>query len=136
MGNMHADCPFCRRIREKPDLALTNSLAVAFEDAYPVNPGHMLIVSRRHVARYNDLTVEERIAAWDLARAACDAIETIYSPRGYNLGVNDGSTAGQTVPHVHIHVIPRYSGDVRDPRGGVRWVIPERAAYWDGPSHV
>ena len=68
---------------------------------------------------------------WDAVRRVRDILEDRHSPEGFNIGVNDGRAAGQTIPHAHIHVIPRYKGDVPDPRGGVRWVIPEKAKYWD-----
>jgi diadenosine tetraphosphate (Ap4A) HIT family hydrolase len=93
---------------------------------HPITPP----VSRRHVARLADLSDEERAALWELVPAARQRIERAHAPEGYNLGLNDGAAAGQTVPHVHLHVIPRYAGDTADPRGGVRRVIPERVAYW------
>jgi diadenosine tetraphosphate (Ap4A) HIT family hydrolase len=126
-----AVCPFCGRIAARDRLALEHPHAVAFEDAYPLNPGHMLIVSRRHVERLADLTDEELTALWRLVPHVREWIERSHRPDGYNIGLNDGPAAGQTVPHLHLHVIPRFRGDVADPRGGVRHVIPERAAYWE-----
>lgn len=127
---MPQDCPFCDLIRNAPEPDVANAHAVAFDDAYPVNPGHTLIVSRRHLARLADLSDEERAALWELVPAVRERIERAHAPEGYNLGLNDGPAAGQTVAHVHLHVIPRYAGDTADPRGGVRRVIPERVAYW------
>ena len=96
----------------------------------PVSPGHVLIVPRRHVAGFFDLTAEEQAGLWTLLPLVKRAIDADYRPAAYNIGVNVGVAAGQTVAHVHVHLIPRYPGDVPDPRGGVRWVLPARAAYW------
>ncbi len=124
-----AACPLCTSIEVRPNLA-SNASVVAFADGYPVSPGHALIVPRRHVASLFDLTIEEAAALWSLVPAVKSAIEHAHAPAGYNIGVNIGAAAGQTVEHVHVHVIPRYDGDVADPRGGMRWVIPARADYW------
>ena len=107
-----------------------NELAVAFKDPFPVNPGHTLVVPRRHVDGLFELSVEEQAALWRLLPEVKQRLDARHSPAGYNIGVNVGAAAGQTVGHVHIHLIPRYAGDVEDPRGGVRWVVPARAAYW------
>ncbi len=127
-----SDCPFCRRIAEG---AITegNDLAAAFPDGYPVSPGHMLIVPRRHVADFFELSAEEHTAIWNLVVPVRTHIEKSHSPDGYNLGINIGTAAGQTVSHAHFHVIPRYSGDADDPRGGIRWVVASKAAYWRQP---
>ncbi|MBI5486029.1 MAG: HIT family protein [Deltaproteobacteria bacterium] len=103
---------------------------VALADAYPVSPGHVLIVPRRHEPDFFRLTDEERAAMWEMVPAVRRTIERNHAPAGYNIGINVGAAAGQTVPHAHLHVIPRYAGDSADPRGGVRWVLPERARYW------
>lgn len=105
--------------------------AVAFHDAYPVSPGHALVVPRRHEPDYFALRAEERLALWSLVEEVRDRLEEIHSPAAYNIGVNAGRAAGQTVAHAHVHVIPRYEGDMEDPRGGIRHVIPEKAAYWE-----
>jgi len=107
-----------------------NTHAVALWDAFPVSPGHALIISRRHVADLFELSAEEHAALWALLPAVKAAICARYEPAGFNVGVNVGFAAGQTIGHVHVHVIPRYEGDAVDPRGGVRWVLPDRAAYW------
>jgi superfamily II DNA or RNA helicase/HKD family nuclease/diadenosine tetraphosphate (Ap4A) HIT family hydrolase len=101
----------------------------AFLDAFPVSPGHALIVPRRHVASWFDLTESERAALLGAVDAIRPLLVLDRPVDGWNIGVNVGSAAGQTVPHVHLHVIPRYHGDVPDPRGGVRFVVPERANY-------
>jgi diadenosine tetraphosphate (Ap4A) HIT family hydrolase len=110
-----------------------NELAVAVYDGYPISPGHSLIVPRRHIDDLFALTQEEQTAIWALVAPVRQNIEKDRSPDGYNIGINIGATGGQTVPHAHLHVIPRYSGDVQDPRGGIRWIIPSKAAYWQKP---
>ena len=123
-------CPFRRRLTDDEALE-RNDLAAALADAFPLNPGHTLIVPLRHEADYFALSPDEQAALWELARAARERLDRELHPDAYNLGVNVGRDAGQTVFHVHLHLIPRFHGDVPDPRGGVRWVIPERARYWD-----
>ena len=108
----------------------TSAHGRAFRDAYPVSDGHTLVVPHRHVASLYDLTPEERAGLWELVDEVRQALAASRAPDGFNIGVNDGEAAGQTVGHAHIHVIPRYAGDVPDPRGGIRWVIPDRAPYW------
>jgi diadenosine tetraphosphate (Ap4A) HIT family hydrolase len=126
---MDEPCPLCSAAEGRETLS-ANTHAVAIWDAFPVSPGHALIVSRRHVADLFELSAEEQAALWALLPAVKTAIGARHAPAGYNVGVNVGTAAGQTIGHVHVHVIPRYEGDVRDPRGGIRWVLPERAAYW------
>lgn len=99
-------------------------------DAFPVSPGHTLVIARRHVGSFFDLTEAERHDLLALLDHAKTQLDEEFQPLGFNIGINDGSVAGQTVPHIHIHLIPRYQGDVPDPRGGVRWIIPQRARYW------
>jgi diadenosine tetraphosphate (Ap4A) HIT family hydrolase len=129
---MDAACPLCLALIQSSRLA-ENEHAVAIPDGYPVSDGHSLIISRRHVEGLFELSLKESASLWALLPEVRSAIEAACSPAGFNVGVNVGVAAGQTVGHVHIHVIPRYAGDVDDPRGGVRWVIPERANYWSEP---
>lgn len=103
---------------------------MAILDQYPVTVGHALIVSRRHEADFFDLDNAEQAGMWRLVSEVRAVLQADHGPQGFNVGVNVGSAAGQTVAHTHIHVIPRYTGDVEDPRGGVRAVIPARAAWW------
>jgi diadenosine tetraphosphate (Ap4A) HIT family hydrolase len=124
------DCPFCLRLRTGALIA-ENDLAAAFPDHYPLNPGHTLVIPRRHESNFFALTDAEQSAIWNLARALPATLSTQQQADGYNVGINIGMAAGQTVEHAHLHVIPRYSGDVPDPRGGVRWIIPAKAAYWE-----
>jgi len=109
----------------------SNALAFAIRDKFPVSPGHALVVTRRPCETYWVATTEERAAIWELVEKVKRRLDVELSPRpdGFNVGFNAGEAAGQTVPHLHVHVIPRYRGDVPDPRGGVRWVIPGRANY-------
>jgi diadenosine tetraphosphate (Ap4A) HIT family hydrolase len=110
---------------EQRTILVENELAVAFFDLYPVSPGHTLIIPKRHVANWFSCTRAEQVAILDLVAALAPAAD------GCNLGVNIGAAGGQTVGHVHMHLIPRHTGDVEDSRGGVRWVVPRHAAYWD-----
>jgi diadenosine tetraphosphate (Ap4A) HIT family hydrolase len=90
------------------------------------------VIPRRHIASFFEATDAERSAMMVALDAAKQALDREFSPGGYNIGINDGPAAGQTVPHLHIHLIPRYEGDCADPRGGVRWVMPGKAKYWAG----
>ena len=119
------DCPFCG----EPKNILENELALAHYDSYPVSPGHCLVTPRRHVAEYFQATAAERAAIWELVDELKPVIDREFSPDGYNIGVNVGAAAGQSIPHLHIHLIPRYRGDVENPQGGVRGVIPHKQKY-------
>lgn len=123
-------CPFCRRVSSGVFVA-SNADAAAIEDAYPLNPGHLLVISRAHVADYFALDAAVQAAMWQLVAELKKRLDGERSPAGYTVGMNVGKAAGQTVAHAHIHLIPRVAGDVPDPRGGVRWVIPARAPYWE-----
>lgn len=125
-------CPFCTATPDR--VALATPLVLVVRDAYPVTDGHLLVVPRRHVAGWDDATADERAALLDgieRARALARAAAGAAAIDGWNVGWNDGAAAGQTVMHLHVHVIPRRVGDVADPRGGIRWVIPARARYWE-----
>lgn len=122
---MNADCPFC----QPADVLLENDLAYAIRDTHPASPGHLLILPRRHVADWFETTAPERAAIMALADAARARLDAEFHPDGYNLGINVGEAAGQTIFHVHLHLIPRYRGDVEKPRGGVRGVIPDKQNY-------
>lgn len=107
---------------------------MAVLDGFPLSRGHALVVPRTHAASLFDLPAETQASVWALVTEVRATLVARYSPHAFNIGLNDGPAAGQTIPHAHVHVIPRYLGDVTDPRGGVRWVIPARAAYWEpGP---
>lgn len=120
------DCPFCDINRE---IILESDLCLAFYDQYPVNKGHTLVIPKRHVKDYFELSQEEVYDVWQMVGKVQEFLEIEYNPNGYNIGFNVGRDAGQTIDHVHIHVIPRYKGDMEDPTGGVRHVIPEKGKY-------
>jgi|SRR6056297_1216211 len=128
---MEPDCPFC-----SPDPKLLfheSELVVGLWDRYPVSPGHALLIPRRHIAGWFEASQEEHQALVTALEAAKREIEKTHGPDGYNIGVNSGEAAGQTVLHLHLHVIPRYTGDEEDPRGGIRKLFPDRAKYWEQP---
>lgn len=118
-------CIFCN----PSDIILENSLALAIYDKYPVSPGHMLLITKRHISDFFDTTTEERQALNGLLDEAKSWLDDKYHPAGYNIGINCGEYAGQTIMHLHIHLIPRYAGDIDNPKGGVRGVIPEKRIY-------
>jgi diadenosine tetraphosphate (Ap4A) HIT family hydrolase len=121
-------CPFCSLPEGR--IVQFNETGWVVRDAYPISPGHTLVIPKRHVGSFFDLTDEERGSLFSLVTSAKARLDTDHRPDAYNIGINDGAAAGQTVPHLHIHLIPRYAGDRSDPRGGVRWLIPEKADYW------
>ena len=122
---MSFNCIFCRKV----DLIYEGELTYISQDRYPVSPGHLLIVPNRHVPNYFDCTKQEITELWDAVNLAKHIIEKDHKPDSYNIGINVSKVAGQSVPHTHIHLIPRYKGDVADPRGGVRSVIPKNRTY-------
>jgi diadenosine tetraphosphate (Ap4A) HIT family hydrolase len=122
-------CPFCSLPAER--IVDDGPFAFVIRDGFPVSPGHTLIIPKRHIASFFEVTDAERTDLMSLLAAARVDLDRQFHPAGYNIGINDGAAAGQTVPHLHIHLIPRYPGDQDDPRGGVRWVLPAKAAYWD-----
>ena len=125
----HTDCPFCQPLPPERVLA-TSDATVAFLDGFPVSPGHALVIPKRHVASLFDLPEPEYRELWALVAEVRKRLAEKFHATAFNIGVNDGAGAGQTVGHAHIHVIPRYAGDVPDPRGGIRWIIPAKAKYW------
>ena len=127
-GRSGGDCPFCSL--DSSRVIAANDHALAIHDGFPVSPGHCLIIPKRHIASFFDATKEEQTALLDLLEQTRMIIIDEHSPDDFNVGINDGTTAGQTVMHLHIHLIPRYIGDMPDPRGGVRWIFPEKSVYW------
>ena len=121
-------CPFCRLAR-RVEVICETATCVAFYDGYPVSPGHALIVPKRHVASYFELTHHEREAMNVMLQYVRQKVDERFHPDGYNVGINVGEAAGQSVFHVHMHLIPRYRGDVHNPKGGVRCVIPSKQSY-------
>jgi diadenosine tetraphosphate (Ap4A) HIT family hydrolase len=124
---MISKCPFCEMDRP---LVLENGVAVAFRDTFPLAEGHTLVVPKHHVATIFDLGADEQVAIWSLVAKVRESLVADFHPDGFNIGLNDGPAAGQTVMHAHVHVIPRRMGDSDDPRGGIRWVLPKKAKYW------
>ena len=124
----NTDCPFCNPDSERELIAETATTYAIF-DKYPVNSGHALIIPKKHTASYFDLTVKEQTACVIMLNQVKKIVQQRFNTLSFNVGINIGSEAGQTVPHVHIHLIPRYPGDVADPQGGVRGVVPERKNY-------
>ena len=118
-------CLFC----EIKDYVLENELAYGIFDKFPATKGHMLFIPKRHVANFFDITKEEREAIFDLVEEGKKMLDEKYNPDGYNVGVNVNKSGGQTVFHVHVHLMPRFNGDVIDPTGGVRGVIPKYMKY-------
>lgn len=123
----NAPCPFCSP--ESDRVFYRDPLVLGLWDAFPVAPGHALLVTVRHIPNWFDASAQEHAALLRAIEAARDAIQAKVRADGYNIGVNSGAAAGQTIPHLHVHVIPRRHGDVADPRGGVRYVLPDRANY-------
>ncbi len=121
-------CVFCN-IPDVQECLCENECCRAIFDNYPVSPGHVLIIPKRHVANYFDLAEEEQLELWRMVNQCKTLLDARFHPDGYNVGVNVNSAAGQSIPHVHIHLIPRYTGDVANPRGGVRGVIPSKQNY-------
>jgi diadenosine tetraphosphate (Ap4A) HIT family hydrolase len=121
------DCPFCSFKHFR--VIIGNDLALALRDEHPVSAGHTLVLPRRHVSSWFEVTDDERLAIIELLDQVRERLDAERSPDGYNIGINDGVAAGQTIMHLHVHLIPRYKGDVEDPRGGVRHVIPDRGNY-------
>ena len=128
--NPPTTCPFCNRISSGVPLA-ENQHAAAFQDAYPVSDGHALVIPRVHESDFLDLDSVVQSGMFELATKVANQFLEDPDVTGCNLGINIGSSAGQTVTHAHVHVIPRRDGDVEDPRRGIRWVIPSKAKYWD-----
>lgn len=121
------DCPFCNIAEER--IILCNTLALVVLDAFPVSAGHTLVIPRRHVSSVFDLMDTEITTIYELLRAMRTHLQRSFSPDGFTVGINVGTAAGQTVAHAHVHLIPRYAGDVTDPEGGVRNIIPGKGRY-------
>jgi diadenosine tetraphosphate (Ap4A) HIT family hydrolase len=124
MTNATKECPFCRF-----DAFIESEFVYVRMDKFPVSPGHCLIVPKRHLENWFEMTKEEQIEALELIRKTKNLLDQKFYPNGYNIGMDCGESAGQTIPHVRIHVIPRYVGDMPNPRDGVRGVIPEKQSY-------
>ncbi len=126
---MSENCLFCT-LRDERIIGQCD-LTVTFLDTYPASPGHTLIITKRHIGTYFDVSEAEQNAIAKAIQKAKLLIDEEFSPDGYNIGVNNGEAAGQSIKHLHVHLIPRYQGDVANPKGGVRWVIANKANYWN-----
>ena len=126
---MSDNCIFCKLRDERVIYECEHTKA--FIDTYPASPGHTLIIPKRHFATYFEATEDEILAIGTALKAAKKILDEEFSPDAYNIGVNNGEAAGQSVMHLHVHLIPRYEGDVEDPKGGVRWILKDKANYWD-----
>lgn len=125
-----AKCAFCEIYNnQKEKVIAENELAFAIFDNYPVNIGHTLVIPKRHFEGFFDVTQEEISAIYSLLHECKAIIDEKYKPTGYNVGINIGYDAGQTVMHLHVHLIPRYKGDVENPRGGIRKLKPQLVHY-------
>ena len=127
-NSANLNCPFCNL--EINRILLQNDFAISTRDAFPVSKGHSLVIPKRHISSIFDATEDELIHIFKLVAETRALLNDQYKPQGLNVGINDGVAAGQTVMHVHLHLIPRYQGDQSDPRGGVRWIFPDKAKYW------
>ena len=121
-------CYFCSLPSGR--IILETELSIVIFDAFPVSEGHTLIITKRHIESIFDATREEQIDLLANLEEAKKILDKKFSPDGYNIGINDGESAGQTVMHLHTHLIPRFSGDKEQAKGGVRWIFPEKANYW------
>ena len=122
------ECRFCRP-RSGRRVMIEGKYGFAAYDRHPASEGHFLVIPYRHFASYFDINDDEREELWSLVARGRDMVEEKFHPDGYNIGINIGTAAGQSIHHLHIHVIPRYTGDVENPKGGVRGVIPKNKLY-------
>lgn len=123
------DCLFCKWKNEKEKIILENEYAFARFDEFAVSKGHLLFMTKRHVKDFFETNLQERQAIFELVDKAKKLIDEEIHPTGYNIGMNCGQSAGQSVMHIHVHLIPRYDGDVENPREGIRGVIPQKQNY-------
>lgn len=112
-------------------IILQGENCIAFYDLYPVSRGHALVIPCQSVESLYELNKDIKAELWDTVEKVRNILKEKYNPDAFNIGINDGPAAGQTMPHSHIHIIPRYKGDVKDPRGGIRWIIADKAKYWN-----
>ena len=125
------NCPFCNieKTTDKSRIVYQDDTWIAIYDNYPVSEGHVLLIPKRHVETFFNLNMIELGSLGVTIGIIKMILDKKFHPDGYNIGTNCGEAAGQTVMHCHIHIIPRYKGDMENPRGGVRGVIPEKQKY-------
>ena len=126
---MNKTCVFCEKVKAS-DVLYENELAAAFRDGFPISKGHTLIIPKNHIQDYFELNKETKESMNELVEIARNDLIEELNQDAFNFGLNSGPAAGQTVGHAHLHLIPRFEGDVEDPRGGIRWIISEKAKYW------
>ena len=122
------ECPFCNLSEDR--IWVQTDSAIAFLDNFPVSLGHTLVIPGDHIGALMELPENDLNEIWSLVAHVRKLLIEKYKPDAFNIGINEGKAAGQTIAHAHIHIIPRFKGDVPDPRGGVRWVKPDKAKYW------
>jgi len=122
-------CIFCNLRDER--IIYECNYTIAFIDTYPASPGHTLVVPKRHMPTYFDASEDEILAIGKAVQICKEFLDNEFNPDAYNIGINNGEAAGQSIKHLHVHIIPRYKGDVEDPKGGVRWILKNKANYWD-----
>lgn len=122
------NCIFCKEFK-KDKIIYQDHIWIAISDSYPVSSGHTLLIPKRHCNTFFDLSYIELKTMYNAIKNIKDILDKRYNPDGYNIGMNCGEAAGQSIMHCHIHIIPRYDGDTDNPRGGVRGVIPEKQKY-------
>lgn len=132
---MNNNCIFCK-LRNEERIIGESAHTITFIDNYPASPGHTLVIPKRHFSTYFEATEEELLEIGKAIQNAKKFLDTEFSPDAYNIGINNGLMAGQSVMHLHVHLIPRYQGDVEDPKGGVRWILKNKADYWNNKSKV
>lgn len=125
---MSETCIFCKLRDERVLFECEHT--ITFLDTYPATPGHTLVIPKRHFATYFEATEVEMLAIGRAIQKAKGILDEEFSPDAYNIGINNGEAAGQSIPHLHVHIMPRYVGDVEDPKGGVRWILNNSANYW------
>lgn len=125
------DCIFCQLGKQKTHVLAKFTHCYVIEDKFPVSKGHLLIIPDNHTENWFTATEEVRIDMMKTLHLMKDRLDSEYSPQGYNIGANCGETAGQSVMHLHLHLIPRYQGDMEEPKGGVRGVISAKQNYCD-----
>lgn len=121
-------CLFCKPPKEI--IKIRNDFFIVVRDNFPISKGHTLIIPKRHIASFFELSTEEFKELKPILSQAKQSLDNQFTPQSYNIGINDGEYAGQTIRHLHIHLIPRYKGDKKNPKGGIRWIFPNKADYW------
>ncbi|MEH6345196.1 MAG: HIT family protein [Bermanella sp.] len=135
LGEAAKPCPFCQIFAGtiNKEILFENETGFVVRDGFPITKGHTLVIPKHHVGSFFKITQQQRQDLFALIDLAKVQLDKEFQPESYNIGINDGEAAGQTIPHLHIHLIPRYTEAGKDPRGGVRWLVPEKADYWSNP---